>query len=71
MFQQGHVRNVCRSGSVATGKGRKRQALHQLEAEMAEVQEEKYEENELCQLQGEKIRPLEVPLQIEGQPLVM
>ena len=25
----------------------------------------------LCQLQGEKIRPLEVPLQIEGQPLVM
>ena len=66
------MRNVCRSGSVVTGKGRKRQqAVQQLEAEMAQVQAEKYEEYELCQLQGEKIRPLEVPLQIEGQPLVM
>ena len=38
--KKGHVRNVCRSGSIVTGKGRKRQALHQLEAEMAEVQAE-------------------------------
>ena len=69
---KGDVWNVCRSGSVAMGKGRKRQqAVKQLEAEMAQVQAEKYEEYELCQLQGEKIRPLEVPLQIEGQPLVM
>ena len=69
--KKGHVRSVCRSRSVATGKGRQRQAVQQLEAEMAEVQAEKYEEYELCQLQGEKIRPLEVSLQIEGQPLVM
>ena len=46
------VRNVCRSGSVATGKGRNRQAVQQLEAEMAEVQADKYEEYELCQLQS-------------------
>ena len=65
------VRNVCRSGFVATGKGRKRQAVQQLEAEMAEVQADKYEEYELCQLQGEKIKPLEVSSHIEGQPLVM
>ena len=69
--KKGHVRSVCRSRSVATGKGRQRQAVQQLETKMAEVQAEKYEEYELCQLQGEKIRPLEVPLQIEGQPLVM
>ena len=37
---------------------------------MAEVQAQKYE-YELCQLQGEKIRPLEVSLHIEGKPLVM
>ena len=54
--KKGHVWNVCHSGSVATGKGCKRhKAVQQLEAEMAEVQAEKYEEYELCQLQGEKL----------------
>ena len=66
------MRNVCRGGSVATGKGCKtQQAVQQLEAEMGQVQVETYEEYELCQLQSEKIRPLEVPLQIEGQTSVM
>ena len=66
------MRNVCGGGSVATGKGRKtQQAVQQLEAEMGQVQVETYEEYELCQLQSEKIKPLEVPLQIEGQTSVM
>ena len=38
--KKGHVWNIYHSRSVATGKGCKRQAVQQLEAELAEVQAE-------------------------------